>query len=186
MFFFILLALLVVAGALAVVLTPNPIHSAVALVFTLMATAGIFLTLGAEFLAVVQVIVYAGAIMVLFIFVIMLLNVRKGEAGEENLHRLGFGQVMGIALAALLLLQLGLIALSVRGRPIEPASDADQLTAAAGGHSQAIGLLLYGKYLLPFEIASLLLLVAIIGAVAMSRRHLVMGPARDESTEDVG
>jgi NADH-quinone oxidoreductase subunit J len=185
MWIFFLLALLAIAGALAVVLLPNPIHSALMLVFTLMATAGLFLTLGAQFLAVIQVIVYAGAIMVLFVFVIMLLNMRAGESGEENLHRIGLGQSIGIGLAALLMLQLGLLVLA--GKPsllkaIHPAAD---LEAQAGGHSQAIGLLLYGKYLLPFEVASVLLLVAIIGAVALSRRHLTVGPDRDETTEEV-
>ncbi|HEX7880238.1 MAG TPA: NADH-quinone oxidoreductase subunit J [Candidatus Eisenbacteria bacterium] len=185
MWIFFLLAFLAIAGALAVVLLPNPIHSALMLVFTLMATAGIFLTLGAQFLAVIQVIVYAGAIMVLFVFVIMLLNMRSGEGGEDRLHRIGIGQSLGIGLASLLLLQLGLLVMA--GKPsllksIHPAAD---LEAQAGGHSQAIGLLLYGKYLLPFEVASVLLLVAIIGAVALSRRHLVVGPGRDETTEEV-
>jgi NADH-quinone oxidoreductase subunit J len=185
MILFLVLALLTVAGALSVVLLRNPIHSAVALVFTLIGTAVLFLSLGAQFLAVVQVIVYAGAIMVLFIFVIMLLNVRTGEGGEENLHRLGFGQVVGIAAATMLLLQLGFLALSPGGTNVQPATSQAELEAQAGGHSQAVGLLLYSKYLLPFEVASLLLLVAIIGAVAMSRRHLTMGKDRDESTEDV-
>jgi NADH-quinone oxidoreductase subunit J len=185
MILFLIIAFLAVAGAMTVVLTPNPIHSALALVFTFIATAALFLTLGAQFLAVVQVIVYAGAIMVLFIFVIMLLNLRPGEGGERDLHRLGFGQVIAIAFAALLMLQLGILALSPRSAGVAPDSTAADLTAAAGGHSQAIGLLLYGKYLFPFEVASLLLLVAIIGAVALSRRHLVMGRDRDESTEDV-
>jgi NADH-quinone oxidoreductase subunit J len=88
---FFILAILAVAGALGVVLAPNPIHSAVALVMTLMVTAAVYLMLGAQFLAVIQVIVYAGAIVVLFIFVIMLLNMGKEEGGEENLHRLGLG-----------------------------------------------------------------------------------------------
>lgn len=185
MWLFLILALLAVAGALAMVMAPNPIHSALMLVFTLMATAGIFLTLGAQFLAVVQVIVYAGAIMVLFVFVIMLLNLKKGEGGELELHRLGASQSVGIGLAALLLMQLGLLALTARSATTIPAHPAGTLEAEAGGHSQAIGLLLYGKYLLPFEIASVLLLVAIIGAVALSRRHLVMGPGRDDQTEEV-
>ncbi|MDZ4803566.1 MAG: NADH-quinone oxidoreductase subunit J [Candidatus Eisenbacteria bacterium] len=186
MWIFFLLALLVVAGALAVVLLPNPIHSALMLVFTLMATAGIFLTLGAQFLAVIQVIVYAGAIMVLFVFVIMLLNLRAGEGGEESLHRkTGLGQILGIGLAALLMLQIGLLVLTGKPSLLKSIHPAAELEAQAGGHSQAIGLLLYGKYLLPFEVASVLLLVAIIGAVALSRRHLVIGPGRDESTEEV-
>src|SRR5512140_1985735 len=131
MIFFLILAVIAVAGALAVVLAANPIHSALALVFTLIATAGIFLTLSAQFLAVIQVIVYAGAIMVLFIFVIMLLNARAGEAGEENLHRLGFRQALGIAAATLLLLQLAVLAISTRGPALQPAVSADQLAAEA-------------------------------------------------------
>ncbi len=179
------LAFLALAGALTVVLARNPIYSAVALVLTLMSTAGLFLSLGAQFLAVVQVIVYAGAIVVLFIFVLMLLNLRSGEGGEEQLHRVGFGQSLGVGLAALLFLQLGLLAFSKLPGGIIPAIGSSDLEARAGGHSQAIGLLLYSKYLLAFEVASVLLLVAVIGAVALSRRHLVMGEGRDESTEEV-
>jgi NADH-quinone oxidoreductase subunit J len=184
MWIFFLLAILAILGALLVVLHPNPIHSALMLVFTLMATAGIFLTLGAQFLAVIQVIVYAGAIMVLFVFVIMLLNMQRGQGGEERLHKIGLGQGIGISLGALLMLQFGLLVLSGRVSSLKPLHPAATLEVEAGGHSQAIGLLLYGKYLLPFEVASVLLLVAIIGAVALSRRHLVMGPQRDETTDE--
>lgn len=182
---FLILAAMAVAGALTMVLARNPIYSAVSLVFTLLATACLFLSLGAQFLAVVQVIVYAGAIVVLFIFVLMLLNMRSGEGGERDLHRVGFGQSLGVALAALLLLQLGLLAFMKMPGGIIPAIGSSDLEARAGGHSQAIGMLLYSKYLFPFEVASILLLVAIIGAVALSRRHLVMGDERDESTEEV-
>lgn len=185
MIIFLFLAILALIGALTMVLTPNPAHSAMALVFTLLSTAGLFLTLGAEFLSVVQVIVYAGAIMVLFIFVIMLLNTRTGEGGEANLHRVGFNQAIGIALAALLVMLLGALALRGQSGAIQPATPATELQAQAGGNSQALGLLLYGKYLFPFEVASVLLLVAIIGAVAMSRRHLGFGDDRDDRAEDV-
>lgn len=185
MVIFAILALLALVGALFMVLSPNPTHSAMSLVFTLMATAGLFLTLGAEFLAVVQVIVYAGAIMVLFVFVIMLLNTKTGEGGESRLYELTRGQYVGIGLASLLLFQLGLLALTSRSGALQPATTAAEAQAAAGGNSQALGLLLYGKYLFPFEVASVLLLVAIIGAVAMSRRHLGFGTDRDERQEEV-
>lgn len=181
---FAILAAMLVAGAATVVLARNPIHSAVALVFTLIATAGLFLTLSAQFLAAIQVIVYAGAIMVLFIFVIMLLDLRAGEGGEERLHRIGFRQSLGIALAGLLLIQLGALAMSFTGEAPLSAVPATALEKEAGGQSQAVGILLYGRYLFPFEVASVLLLVAIVGAVALSRRHLVMGKERDESTEE--
>lgn len=185
MVIFLILALLALLGALYMVLSPNPTHSAMALVFTLLATAGVFLTLGAEFLAVVQVIVYAGAIMVLFVFVIMLLNTRTGEGGESRLHELTRGRILAIGLATVLLFQLGLLALTTRSGAIQPATTAAEAQAVAGGNSQALGLLLLGEYLFPFEVASVLLLVAIIGAVAMSRRHLGFGPDRDERPEDV-
>ena len=185
MIIFFILAALALFGALNMVLRANPAHSAMSLVFTLIATAGLFLTLGAEFLAVVQVIVYAGAIMVLFIFVIMLLNTRSGEGGEAHLHRVGFGQAIGVALAAFLVLLLSALALRGQSGAIQPATSAADMQVQAGGNSQALGLLLYGKYLFPFEVASVLLLVAIIGAVAMSRRHLGFGSDRDDRPEDV-
>jgi NADH-quinone oxidoreductase subunit J len=185
MILFVIVALVMVAGAAAVVLARNPIHSAVALVFTLIATAGLFLSLSAPFLAVIQVIVYAGAIMVLFIFVIMLLNLRAGEGGEEHLHRIGLRQSLGIALAGLLLVQLGTLAVLFPGGAPRAALSACELETGAGGLSQAVGILLYTKYLFPFEVASVLLLVAIVGAVALSRRHLALGKERDESTEEM-
>ena len=130
---------------------------------TLCAVAGLFLTLGAQFIAAVQIIVYAGAIMVLFLFVIMLLQLR-GEpgGGRRMLGPKVLGGVMGLALMA----QLGAVVATTSypsGAP-NPAFDSPLNT-------QAVGRLLYTRYLLPFEVTSVLLLVALLGAVVLAKRR---------------
>lgn len=182
---FYIFAGLAIAFSLAVVFNRNPVSSAFSLVLVFFSFAGIYAMLDAHLVAGIQVLVYAGAVMVLFIFVIMLLNTRSGEGGEAHLHRVGFGQAIGVALAAFLVLLLSALALRGQSGAIQPATSASDLQLQAGGNSQALGLLLYGKYLFPFEVASVLLLVAIIGAVAMSRRHLGFGSDRDDRPEDV-
>ena len=162
--FFLTCAGFSVAGALLVILLANPVHSALALVLTLLATAGLFLLAGAQFLAVIQVLVYAGAIMVLFVFVIMMLNLHRDEMGEE-LKRTG--RFPAFLLGGMLLVELAAATavLLPGGTKAEYANEA----ALRVGHSQALGLYLFTGYAFPFEIASILLLVAILGAVVLSR-----------------
>jgi len=161
---FYFFAVLAVASAILVVTSRSAIHSAVFLVTSLLATAGIYLQLQAEFLFVVQIILYVGGIMVLFVFVIMLVNL------EVSLHQMRFNRqwlvatvlaiVLGIHFSLPLWLDRGLINL--------PANS----TAAMQPNSEMIGQSLFQNYMLPFEIASILLLVAMIGAVVMAKRRL--------------
>jgi NADH-quinone oxidoreductase subunit J len=153
--------LAVLMGVLVVAL-PNPVSSALALVVTLCAVAGLFLSLGAQFIAMVQVIVYAGAIMVLFLFVIMLLQMRGAPRGGRQV----FGpRVLGALLGAGLFVQLGTImaAATYPGGPGEAAFFGPNNTLE-------IGKVLYSRYLVPFEVTSVLLLVALVGAVVLAKR----------------
>ena len=150
-------------GAMVVFLN-NPVSSALALVMTLCAVAGLFLTLGAQFIAAVQVIVYAGAIMVLFLFVIMLLQL-KGEPGGLRGILVGpkaVGGLVGLALLA----QLGAL---IAGSTYFTAAVPDPAYADPL-NTQAVGRVLYSRFLLPFETTSVLLLVALLGAVVLAKR----------------
>lgn len=162
---FIILAVVAIACALGVVLQRNALYSALSLVGVFLATALLYLMLSAPFLAVLQVIVYAGAIMVLFIFVIMLLSVTYEESGEARGIPSGWNRIVAVVLGGLLAAQLVILGLHL----ILPAG------AGAGnadlGSVQAVGLALYRQYVFPFEVASVLLLVAIVGAVGITRRH---------------
>lgn len=153
-----------IVSALMVILNRNPIYSAVSLVITLFSLAGIFLLLEAYFLAVVQIIIYAGAIMVLFLFVIMLLNPGK----EAKFLSPTNPRILIITLLSIAF--IGMIFTLVSGTANyigEAASSTGDL-----GTTRNIGLTLFTKYLLPFEIASLLLLVSLVGAVLMTKRNL--------------
>lgn len=159
--FFGFAALLVVC-ALLVVLHKNPVTSALFLVLAFCALAGIYLLLRAEFLGMVQIVVYAGAIMVLFLFVIMYLNLQHDvEAGVHTAVRRGIGWLSG---AALLLVGGTLLR---RGWFLGPGND--MVPAMEHGNVAAIGKVLYSRYLFPFEITSILLLVAMIGVIIIAR-----------------
>jgi NADH-quinone oxidoreductase subunit J len=163
---FVILAAGAIGGALAVVLQRNALYGALSLVGVFAATAGLYLMLSAPFLAVIQIIVYAGAIMVLFIFVIMLLSLRYEESGEAEGIPRGIRRAVAGLLAAILVALLGTLSftLVLSGKP-------GGLAGEDLGSVQAVGLALYQRYMFPFEVASLLLLVAIVGAVAITRRH---------------
>jgi NADH-quinone oxidoreductase subunit J len=160
---FILVAALAVLGALGVVLNRSPLYSALSLVGVFAATAVLYFKLNAPFLGVLQIIVYAGAIMVLFIFVIMLLSLRHEESGETGGIPSGFKRLVAVILAALL---VGQIVLLISGMTLTGAEG-----PGAAGNVEAVGLHLYKEFAFPFEVASILLLVAIVGAVAITRRH---------------
>ena len=182
-FFFWFFAVLVVIGAVGVVAMRQPVHSALCLLLSFLGVAALFVTAHAEFLAAVQVLVYAGGIMVLFLFTIMLVNIRR-TAGEPFLHRQA-----GVALVvAFLLLAVvgGAVVASSRatglteaGQPADAAKLATTTIAHPGagaeevpGNSQAVAWGLYRDYLLPFEVASVFLLVAMIGAVVLGKRTM--------------
>jgi len=148
-----------------VVLLRNPVYSALALLIMFFHMAGLFVTLHAEFLAAVQILVYAGAILVLYLFVVMLLNVKQ----ELRYHP---QVLLGILLAVTLLTEVVLLIL-YRQSPEHEASLASTASMpSATGNTEAIGNVLYSSYLFPFEVASLILLVAMIGAVILAEKDI--------------
>ena len=157
-----ILAVLVVGSAAGVLLRRNPIHAALFLVLNLASVAGLFLMLGAEFLAAAQVIVYAGAIAVLFVFAIMVLIPGKEETGPDPLRR---QRVMAAPLVGVFLV---LVALALRSTVLRGPSEA----APVPGGVTALGRVLFTDYLFPFEVTSLLLLVAIVGVLALAKRRV--------------
>jgi NADH-quinone oxidoreductase subunit J len=157
---FYLLAALAVGAAAMVIRSASAIHSAIWLVLTFLSMAGLYLLLEAEFVAAVQVLVYAGGIMVLFLFVIMLVNLRDVSERKIRLHAAASG-ALGAALAVLVL------RLYLRGH-LETSTGASSLRA--GGNLEAVGQSMLKDALLPFEIASVLLLVAMIGAIVLARQ----------------
>jgi NADH-quinone oxidoreductase subunit J len=165
---FSLLALLAVGGAVNLILQPHPIHSALSLIVVMASLAGLYLLLEAEFVAAVQIIVYAGAIMVLFVFVIMLLN-----AGEEDTSPASkfsrAATIAGFPGAAAIFSLLTFVFLSERdhlgGTPI-----GGYLTGAVN-NIEVLSRTLFTSLLLPFEVTSILILVAILGAVVLARKE---------------
>ena len=162
-FFFYLLAGLALLGGVLVITRKNPVHSALALIMTLLALAGIYLMLYAPFVAGVQIILYAGGIMVLFLFVIMLINIERSVKQEQFNKQWLAGILAAVALGGLF------IGVYVRGQSlfVEHLAPLPEQS-----NTQQIAKYLYGPYMFAFEIASLLLLVAIIGAVVMAKKRI--------------
>jgi NADH-quinone oxidoreductase subunit J len=155
---FIVFATVAVLGAVSLILQRHPIHSALSLIVVMVSLAGLYLLLGAEFIAAVQVIVYGGAIMVLFVFVIMLLN--AGVEERTNVSRMAryAGVPLGIVLTAALAWKLW----------GTPAAVARPLPENA---TRALSMMLFREYVLPFELTSILILIAILGAVVLAKRE---------------
>ncbi|HEV7904743.1 MAG TPA: NADH-quinone oxidoreductase subunit J [Pyrinomonadaceae bacterium] len=164
---FVLLAGLAIGSAIAMVVQRNPLYSAISLIGVFIALAGLYLTLAAPFLAAIQIIVYAGAIMVLVVFVIMLLNV---EEEEHKPLRLGYLTAVAILLAAVLFGEAGFILYFMGQSGLEPLDPNALGNASNVGLTTSIGTGLFTSYLLPFEITSVLLLMAIVGAMTLARR----------------
>jgi NADH-quinone oxidoreductase subunit J len=163
---FLIFGLLAVAGALNLLFQRHPINSALSLVVVMMSLAVLYWSLGAEFLAAAQVIVYAGAIMVLFIFVVMLLN-----AGEEDRssHGSKIAYIAGIPGAAAIFCLLSFVFLSER-RAFGASNVGGYLNQFTSNISE-LSTILFTKLLLPFEVTSILILVAILGAVVLARKE---------------
>lgn len=164
-FLFWVFGALAIAAALTVVLNKNPIYSALSLVVTLFSLASIFVLLEAYFLAVLEILVYAGAIMVLFLFVIMLLNLKPEETPPPYMKvQVALGSIVALlfVIFAALSLRAG-FGSAIRSQTTE--------TTNFGDISQ-VGQVLFSKYFFPFEVASLLLLVALIGTVYLAKRRL--------------
>jgi NADH-quinone oxidoreductase subunit J len=157
---FAVLAVLAVGSAAGMLLRKNPIHGALFLVINLASVAALFLTMRAEFLAAVQIIIYAGAIAVLFVFAIMVLIPGKEETGPDPLRRQRWLAVP-VAGVFLVLVALVLGSAVLAGAPKPPVP----------GGTVAVGRLLFTDYLLPFEVTSVLLLAAIVGVMALTKRR---------------
>jgi NADH-quinone oxidoreductase subunit J len=163
---FYTLAALILGFGVLVITTRNTVHSILFLVANFLCIAGLYATLGAPFLAVIQVVVYAGGIVVLYLFVVMLVNLKRPPEAHQDRRRQGR---LGAALAAALLAEVVAIAVYWFAAPpglVPPAPPLGPNNVAL------IGLMLYRDYLVPFELASMLLLVAMVGAIVLARREL--------------
>jgi len=163
---FIVFAIIAVASALNILLQRNPLYSALSLIGTLLALSALYVTLRAQFIAAVQIVVYAGAILVLFIFVIMLLNEPKDQPQIEKQKGLRY---LAIPFAGLMIAEMFYVLRPIRlsTLPPLPAADADQTV----GTTWSIGTALFTDYLLPFEVTSVLILMAVVGAMVLARRE---------------
>ena len=166
-FFFLPIAAVAVISAILVIILRNPIHSALSLVLTFFSLAGLYVLLNAQFIAAIQVIVYAGAIMVLFLFVIMLLNLDEKKRTRER-HPLQ--KAFGIVLACFILAGIGSVIAT--GILYGNKGGETAVKVSAVGNTKALAGLLFTEWVLPFEITSILLLAAIIGAIVLSKKEL--------------
>jgi NADH-quinone oxidoreductase subunit J len=156
---FLVLASAAVAGAISLILQRHPIHSALSLITVMVALAGLYLLQGAEFVAAVQIIVYGGAIMVLFVFVIMLLN--AGE--EERTNVSAMARYIGVPLGIVFAIELAYAI----GRATMHMAPAEQIAVS----TRDLSTLLFSEYVFPFELTSFLILIALLGALVLARRE---------------
>src|SRR3954452_19594497 len=160
---FIVFATVAVVCGLNLVFQKHPISSALSLIGVMGSLAVLYLLLGAEFIAMAQMIVYGGAVMVLFVFVIMLLN----AGAEKTSGKSWFAQIAGLPLLLAFLALIGFLI-----RDVLPSMGTVKFGSWVGGTAQNIGRMLFTQYLLPFEVISILILVAILGAVVLARKEI--------------
>ena len=165
---FYTLAAFILGFAVLVVSTKDTVHSVLFLVLDFLFVAALYVLLGAQFLAAIQVLVYAGGIVVLYLFVVMLVTLKRPPEAHSDPHRRA---KLGLGLAAAVLVELGAIAAYGYARPV-PAMVTATAVEMPAGNTEQVGWLLYTSYLIPFEIASMLLLVAMIGAIVLAKREL--------------
>jgi NADH-quinone oxidoreductase subunit J len=164
---FYTLAAAILGFGVLVITAKSTVHSILFLIANFLFVAGLYVLLGAQFLAVIQVVVYAGGIVVLYLFVVMLVNLKRPPEAHQDKRRRGR---LGFAISAVVLAEIVLI---VAYKFASPASlVAPALPDLKTGNVQQVGWLLYTDYLVPFEVASILLLVAMIGAIVLARREL--------------
>ena len=164
---FYTLAAMIVGLGILVISARSAVHSVLFLVLSFLLVAVLYVTLGAEFVAVIQVLVYAGGIVVLYLFVVMLVSLKRAPEQHADDRRLS---VTGMLLAGAVLLELVGIAVYTAARDGTPAVVAAASEAPGEGNTEQLGWLLYTEYLIPFEVASMLLLVAMIGAIVLAKR----------------
>ena len=164
--FFYLFAAICVASAVMVIASKNPVHSVLFLILAFVNAAGLFMLMGAEFLAMILIVVYVGAVAVLFLFVVMMLDVDFTELRQGFLTYLPMGALVGAVLLAELLIVVGAWAIGpsvATTAPIPAASDIS--------NTQALGLVLYTRYVFFFQAAGVILLVAMVGAIVLTLQH---------------
>jgi NADH-quinone oxidoreductase subunit J len=164
---FYVLSAFILGFAVLVISTRNTVHSVLYLVLNFLAVAALYVLLTAQFLAVIQVLVYAGGIVVLYLFVVMLVNLKRPPEDHSSPQRRSW---IGFALAGLVLAELG--AIVTFGGAGVPAGPDMEMSDLALHNVERIGMLLYTDYLIPFEVASMLLLVAMVGAIVLAKREL--------------
>ena len=199
MIVFFIVGTLAVASSILVVAMRNPVHSALFLLLTFLCVAALFVLAHAEFVGAVQLLVYAGGIMVLFLFVVMLASIR--EMPDERMISPYWKGAAGIGVALFILFasvvrtgnygdpapstaplrQMEVTRMRTVETPAGPQQQAETVVSDVG-NSEAVGMILYTKYLVPFEVASLFLLVAMIGAIVIGKRHLV-GPEEETAPQ---
>jgi NADH-quinone oxidoreductase subunit J len=163
---FYTLAAMILAFGVLVITAKNTVHSVLFLVANFLFVAGLYVTLGAQFLAVIQVVVYAGGIVVLYLFVVMLVNLKRPPEAHQDKRR---RSRLGVAFSLVVLAEFVLIAAYKVAKPASLVPPAPPM----GPHNvETVGWLLYTDYLIPFELASMLLLVAMVGAIVLARREL--------------
>lgn len=163
--FFLIISLVAIVSAIMVITCKNPINSALSLILTFFCLATYYVMLDAQFLAAVQVMVYAGAIMVLMVFTIMLLNIRV-DATKKHAHMVVFGCIIGFAT----LVNTAFIVF--KSSPASPTGPYSVDIIKQIGYTELIGREMFTTFLLPFEITSILLLVAIVGAVILAKKKI--------------
>jgi NADH-quinone oxidoreductase subunit J len=164
---FYFIAACILGFAVLVISTRDTVHSVLFLVVDFLFVAALYVLLGAQFLAAIQILVYAGGIVVLYLFVVMLVNLKRPPEAHSDPHRL---TKVGLGMSAAVLLELGVIAVYASRLPPTPVAPGPAMPVI--GNTEQIGWLLYTSYLIPFEIASMLLLVAMIGAIVLAKREL--------------
>ena len=166
--FFYIFAAVTIASAVMVISARNPVHSVLFLILAFFNSAGLFILLGAEFLAMILIVVYVGAVAVLFLFVVMMLDVDFVEMRQGFLQYMPIGGVIGLILMVELIMVFGAWAITpeVTAQVSEPIPPIDEVS-----NVKAIGLLLYTRYIYFFQVAGLVLLVAMIGAIVLTLKH---------------
>ena len=165
---FYLFALSAIAGGLFTVVSRNPVHSVLWLILAFLSSAGLFVLLGAEFVAMLLIIVYVGAVAVLFLFVVMMLDVDFAELKAEMAKYMPLALLIGVVILMQLALAFG-VWTSAEG--VEIAARPDAIAGGGEHNTDALGRVLYDQYFLPFQLSGLILLVAMIGAIVLTLRH---------------
>ena len=168
LYLFYTLAAILVTFSILTVTASNPVRSALYLISALISIAGLFFLMEAEFVGAVQILVYVGGIMVLFLFVIMLVSVREATTHAKTVPQWKTGVILGVVLSTLLCI------FAVKGSQVfeKALAKPGVIEELDTRNTESVGILLYSTYLLPFEIASILLLVAIIGAVVLAKKEI--------------